>query len=502
MKSSIAKAINFSRTTGKSAYLGIFLALMALIFPKLVLAGGCSFASGFEEGEGTRRVFRTTQAIKGTGPLTLSISGVAQLTIAASDLAEGSTVKLSEISDPDHACDFETALVGVFGGESVIREVLIESSPVAPTVVTLNLSSPIESGSWQAFGWTVSRGALETDIGYFPLGAATQSTSQSVDLAARNFSGILNSLGQFESFIGLGKVSGPANATDAFKGVVTCPAGLGPPLARAVVPNSHFGLRLDPVGGAETRLHHGTDYPIVTGENLLAMAAGSVVYGVSKTWGNYAIVTHANGSKAVYAHLQCQPSPTGGCAFYVNRVVVKGEVIGFANNSGRSTGSHLHLELIPDPARSDLREDIRIDPYSCHAECGTGTVCAPGVCASTGNGNRCLRPREGSLCGFDPVTGDIVGCVGNEACDFEHHQCISLGQSSMFAVYCPRFTCFNPTVSSPRAYKLKETCPSIQERVAICDIYRAHLHCTYQAAGTCGTYPPNTIVSSGALIDD
>jgi len=61
-------------------------------------------------------------------------------------------------------------------------------------------------------------------------------------------------------------------------------------------------------------------------------------------YGNHIIIDHRNGFKTLYAHLESYVVNVGDS-------VKKGQVIGFMGSTGKSTGPHLHLEIIKDGVR-------------------------------------------------------------------------------------------------------------------------------------------------------
>ncbi len=61
-------------------------------------------------------------------------------------------------------------------------------------------------------------------------------------------------------------------------------------------------------------------------------------------YGNHVIIDHRNGFKTLYAHLESYVVNVGDS-------VKKGQVIGFMGSTGKSTGPHLHLEIIKEGVR-------------------------------------------------------------------------------------------------------------------------------------------------------
>jgi murein DD-endopeptidase MepM/ murein hydrolase activator NlpD len=103
--------------------------------------------------------------------------------------------------------------------------------------------------------------------------------------------------------------------------------------------SSRFGRRMDPFSG-QTVLHPGLDYRARTGTPVISTADGVVARtGRNGGYGLMIEVEHGSGFKTRYAHLS---------KILVNRgqKVRRGEIIGLVGNTGRSTGSHLHYEVL------------------------------------------------------------------------------------------------------------------------------------------------------------
>lgn len=90
------------------------------------------------------------------------------------------------------------------------------------------------------------------------------------------------------------------------------------------------------------RGHTGTDMVTSVGTTVMAAKAGKVVevsYGWSGGYGIMVLIDHGGGLKTRYAHLSSAKVSAG-------EVVGAGEVIAASGNTGRSTGAHLHFEVI------------------------------------------------------------------------------------------------------------------------------------------------------------
>ncbi|HAJ94827.1 MAG TPA: hypothetical protein DCP02_01215, partial [Actinobacteria bacterium] len=88
--------------------------------------------------------------------------------------------------------------------------------------------------------------------------------------------------------------------------------------------------------------HKGLDIANSTGTPISSTAAGVVIYaGWHGGYGKKIIVYHGFGYTTVYAHLSKMSVAVGD-------EVEKGEIIGTMGNTGRSTGPHLHYEVLVD----------------------------------------------------------------------------------------------------------------------------------------------------------
>lgn len=105
--------------------------------------------------------------------------------------------------------------------------------------------------------------------------------------------------------------------------------------------SSGFGWRIHPIDKVR-RFHNGLDFRGRTGDSIISTADGVVEYaGYNKSsgFGRMIIIVHANGFKTLYAHLNKVLVKKG-------QVVTKGMKIGELGNTGRSTGPHLHYEVM------------------------------------------------------------------------------------------------------------------------------------------------------------
>jgi murein DD-endopeptidase MepM/ murein hydrolase activator NlpD len=114
---------------------------------------------------------------------------------------------------------------------------------------------------------------------------------------------------------------------------------------------SAFGWRRDPLTQMP-RFHTGVDIALAYGTPVRAAASGRVVFsGTNGDYGNSVVIEQASGRQVRYAHLASQLVQVGDD-------VAPGQVIGRSGDSGRTTGAHLHYEILEhgrpvDPSTRD-----------------------------------------------------------------------------------------------------------------------------------------------------
>jgi len=103
--------------------------------------------------------------------------------------------------------------------------------------------------------------------------------------------------------------------------------------------SSDYGWRIHPILGTKDR-HMGVDISMPIGTEILAGHDGTVSAGYDADgYGHFITLTGANGFVTRYAHLDSFLVGSG-------QIVSVGDVIALSGNSGRSTGPHLHFEVI------------------------------------------------------------------------------------------------------------------------------------------------------------
>lgn len=102
---------------------------------------------------------------------------------------------------------------------------------------------------------------------------------------------------------------------------------------------SGYGWRSDPIYRVQ-RFHQGMDFACDTGTPVYATGNGVVTYAKWQSgFGNFIIIDHGYGYVTRYAHLNAINVKVG-------QKVVRGEEIGKVGSTGKSTGPHLHYEVM------------------------------------------------------------------------------------------------------------------------------------------------------------
>jgi len=103
--------------------------------------------------------------------------------------------------------------------------------------------------------------------------------------------------------------------------------------------SSLFGKRTDPITG-KVEFHEGIDFAGKIGSPIVAVASGIVTWsGPRYGYGNMVEINHGNGYQTRYAHNKKNLVTVG-------QKVERGEHIALMGSSGRSTGPHVHYEVV------------------------------------------------------------------------------------------------------------------------------------------------------------
>ncbi len=103
--------------------------------------------------------------------------------------------------------------------------------------------------------------------------------------------------------------------------------------------SSNFGHRVDPISGKKG-WHAGVDFAGKDGSDVIAVASGVVTFaGKRSGYGLLVEINHGDGYRTRYAHHKELKVVSGD-------IVKKGQVVGLMGSSGRSTGPHVHFEVL------------------------------------------------------------------------------------------------------------------------------------------------------------
>jgi murein DD-endopeptidase MepM/ murein hydrolase activator NlpD len=115
--------------------------------------------------------------------------------------------------------------------------------------------------------------------------------------------------------------------------------------------SSGFGMRRHPVLGY-SRMHKGVDFAAPSGTPIYAAGSGRIASaGRNGGYGNYIRIRHSGEYSTAYGHMSRFAKGIGAGVR-----VQQGQVIGYVGTTGRSTGPHLHYEI--------LRNSTQINPLS------------------------------------------------------------------------------------------------------------------------------------------
>jgi murein DD-endopeptidase MepM/ murein hydrolase activator NlpD len=110
--------------------------------------------------------------------------------------------------------------------------------------------------------------------------------------------------------------------------------------------SSYFGERMDPFNG-EDAFHKGVDFASDRGADVLAVASGIVTWaGPREGYGNLVELNHGNGFVTRYAH-------AARTLVTVGDEVERGQAVAVVGSTGRSTGPHVHFEVLKDGRQID-----------------------------------------------------------------------------------------------------------------------------------------------------
>lgn len=178
---------------------------------------------------------------------------------------------------------------------------------------------------------------------------------------------------------------------------------------------SAFGWRS--VGKKRSRFHKGIDISAPSGSPIQAYDDGTVTFSGRKSgYGICVFIEHDDGLVSLYAHMSKTPLKTGD-------EVRQGDVVGHVGRTGRTTGAHLHFEILQDgkhlnPANhvQDGRELVAAAHVGAGAKIFAGVSQRKGALATTATIKAAQKFAEQARLGL-PVTFNHPGYDSPSALD-------------------------------------------------------------------------------------
>ncbi|OFA32432.1 peptidase M23 [Glaciecola punicea] len=110
--------------------------------------------------------------------------------------------------------------------------------------------------------------------------------------------------------------------------------------------SSYYGIRKDPFNGKPT-MHKGIDFAGEEGSEVVATGAGIVTWAGNRSgYGGLVEIDHGNGLRTRYGHNSVLTVKKGD-------IVTKGQAVALLGNTGRSTGAHVHYEVLENGRQID-----------------------------------------------------------------------------------------------------------------------------------------------------
>ena len=105
--------------------------------------------------------------------------------------------------------------------------------------------------------------------------------------------------------------------------------------------SSPFGMRKHPIDGFN-KMHRGTDFAAPTGTPIMASGSGTIKKaGWCGGGGNCVVIRHNSTYETIYAHMSKFAK-----GIKKGARVTQGQTIGYVGSTGKSTGPHLHYEVV------------------------------------------------------------------------------------------------------------------------------------------------------------
>lgn len=334
-----------------------------------------------------------------SGGGTVSLRDIGSVQFAAGAFGSKTQVTLEATADPQFTQEFEELAAIFQPGAKMTHElrVVVPQQPQAPgPVVSMQIPNAVSAAvtqgdSLRVFVRVFANGGEDELEAFNILDSTIDATTQTIRFRIPDyaFTAEYRNDGQLEAVVTLaptpGIASAPFSATStgaqtaqrsvqtlrsalvtADASTPTLPDGCPTvPLSCPIEGGCTVTSKFDPNGRTlkgVTEPHLGVDYLAATDTNVLAAQAGIVDEKTLNGYGTTLIIRAADGSSTVYGHLD---------SFNVaNGVPVKaGDVIALSDNSGRSTGPHLHFEYVTKGGALKIKKTgftpAYMDPESC-----------------------------------------------------------------------------------------------------------------------------------------
>ena len=179
--------------------------------------------------------------------------------------------------------------------------------------------------------------------------------------------------------------------------------------------------------------HHGTDFPVPTGTDILAPAAGTVsstYNGCASTGflgsecgggcGNYVTIQHSDGTRTQFCHFQIN-----SIVVSPGQAVTCGQKVGRSASSGNSSGPHVHHAWYADGGRRDLfKGACTTSPGAWNQQngyrdaVGDSCLCVPAAEACDGQDNDCNgQVDDGDVCQIEWLNDRVESYAPSQSTD-------------------------------------------------------------------------------------
>lgn len=320
---------------------------------------------------------------------TLTLEGAASITFPANAFEKTNEVKLTVTSDKKVGEIFDefTAIFQPSTRMSYeVRVITGQVPPVSETVqiemvVPDELLNAIPSGYGLELFAILSQGSDEEDpyliFELFPSDYDSITKTVSASIPTAFFYANAENHGKYEATMTLAPTPGQDNSSstqvisrasvtttnsssECRAASISCPVAGG-----CTVTSPYSPARKHPITGV-TRPHYGVDYRAPMSTEVLAASSGIIERAyTSSSYGETIILRHTDGSATLYAHLEERNAQVGDR-------VSDGDIIGLADSTGKSKGSHLHFEYVPNG--QIIQSKNRIDPDACVNAQAKGSV--------------------------------------------------------------------------------------------------------------------------------